>query len=192
MRIGAEWIYSKEEEVNPQLEDAAWVGIGYIIADAGALLLLVSLITGGIGVRKLRTRWWRRPPQGEHGDLAPAARRGRGRRLGHERQAVIGAARRRAVRREQVRAMTGGARWTAGGRLRRPEANRVLHSVRKEGARAEPGPHNDHGPHNRGPAIGRQTQRSPLALRLTLHGRSCDIRRTLSSRAGHCPVATGL
>ena len=28
---------------------------GYIIADAGALLLLVSLILGGIGVRKLRT-----------------------------------------------------------------------------------------------------------------------------------------
>ena len=42
-------------DVDPQLEDAAWVGIGYIIADAGALLLLVSLIVGGIGVRKLRT-----------------------------------------------------------------------------------------------------------------------------------------
>ncbi len=55
MRIGAEWIFSKEEEVIPELEDAAWVGIGYIVADVGALLLLVSLILGGIGVRKLRT-----------------------------------------------------------------------------------------------------------------------------------------
>jgi hypothetical protein len=55
MRIGGELLYSKEEKVNPQLEDATWVGIGYIVADAGALLLLVSLIVGGIGVRKLRT-----------------------------------------------------------------------------------------------------------------------------------------
>ncbi len=53
MRVGAEWLYSKEG-----LEDAptdpAWVGIGYITADIGALLLLISLIVGGIGVRKLR------------------------------------------------------------------------------------------------------------------------------------------
>ena len=31
-----------------------WLGIGYIIADLGALLLLVSLILGGIGVRRMR------------------------------------------------------------------------------------------------------------------------------------------
>jgi hypothetical protein len=55
MRIGAELLYAKEEDVNPQLEDAVWVGMGYIIADIGALLLLVTLILGGIGVRKLRT-----------------------------------------------------------------------------------------------------------------------------------------
>ena len=55
MRIGGELLYSKEEKVIPELEDAAWVGIGYIVADAGALLLLVSLIIGGIGVRKLRS-----------------------------------------------------------------------------------------------------------------------------------------
>jgi hypothetical protein len=55
MRIGAELLYSKEEKVIPELEDATWIGIGYIVADAGALLLLVSLIVGGIGMRKLRT-----------------------------------------------------------------------------------------------------------------------------------------
>ncbi len=54
MRVGAEALLSKEEELAPQLEDTAWVGIGYIVADAGALLLLVSLIVGGVGVRKLR------------------------------------------------------------------------------------------------------------------------------------------
>ena len=87
MRIGAEWIYSKEEKVNPQLEDTAWVGIGYIVADAGALLLLVSLIIGGIGVRKLRTGGGAGLLKASHGDLAPDPRRGCGRRLGDVRQA---------------------------------------------------------------------------------------------------------
>jgi len=54
MRIGAETLLSKETDVAPQIDDATWVGIGYIVADGGALLLLVSLIVGGIGVRKLR------------------------------------------------------------------------------------------------------------------------------------------
>jgi hypothetical protein len=53
MRIGAEWLYTKEFPDNPDSEPA-WVGIGYITADAGALLLLIALIVGGVGVRKLR------------------------------------------------------------------------------------------------------------------------------------------
>jgi len=55
MRIGGELLFSKEEDVIPNLDDRAWIGIGYIVADGGALLLLISLILGGIGVRKLRT-----------------------------------------------------------------------------------------------------------------------------------------
>ena len=53
MRIGAEWIYSREgwEKLD---DDPAWIGIGYIVADAGALLVLIALIVGGIGVRRLR------------------------------------------------------------------------------------------------------------------------------------------
>jgi hypothetical protein len=49
MRIGAEWILDKEG-----LEDAdfAWVGIGFIASDAGALLLLLALVTTGIAVRR--------------------------------------------------------------------------------------------------------------------------------------------
>jgi len=54
MRIGAEALLSKEKHLAPQIEDTTWVGIGYIVADGGALLLLLSLILGGIGVRKLR------------------------------------------------------------------------------------------------------------------------------------------
>ena len=52
MRIGAQWIYS--ESVYDNLpEDPTWIGIGFIVADAGALLVLIALILGGIGVRRL-------------------------------------------------------------------------------------------------------------------------------------------
>jgi hypothetical protein len=56
MRIGAEWIYSKEPwgDLPEGVDEPAWIGIGYIIADAGALLTLIALILGGIGVRRLR------------------------------------------------------------------------------------------------------------------------------------------
>jgi hypothetical protein len=55
MRIGAEWIYSKEnwDDVPDDLIPA-WLDIGYIVADAGAIVLLIALIVGGIGVRQLR------------------------------------------------------------------------------------------------------------------------------------------
>ena len=35
--------------------DPAWIAIGYITADVGALLLLIALILGGIGIRRART-----------------------------------------------------------------------------------------------------------------------------------------
>lgn len=55
MRIGAEWIFMKEnwDDVPDDLIPS-WIGIGYIIADAGALLMVIALIVGGIGMRKLR------------------------------------------------------------------------------------------------------------------------------------------
>jgi hypothetical protein len=55
MRIGAGWIYSKEHwDDVPDKFRPAWLGIGLVIADLGGLILLVSLIAGGIGVRRLR------------------------------------------------------------------------------------------------------------------------------------------
>jgi hypothetical protein len=55
MRIGAQWIYTKYDAVLPEgSNDPAWVGIGFIVADLGALLVLIALIVGGIGVRRLR------------------------------------------------------------------------------------------------------------------------------------------
>ena len=53
MRIGAQWIYSKEHLDDAPI-DFAWVTIGFITADAGALLLLTALILGGIGLRRAR------------------------------------------------------------------------------------------------------------------------------------------
>jgi len=56
MRLGAEWAYSKEgwDEVPDKLQPT-WLGIGYITADAGGIILLVALILGGIGVRRARS-----------------------------------------------------------------------------------------------------------------------------------------
>ena len=55
MRIGAEWIYSKEgwDDIPESVSEPDWLGIGWIAADLGGLILLVSLILGGIGVRRL-------------------------------------------------------------------------------------------------------------------------------------------
>ena len=54
MRIGAQWIYSKEH-LDDAPSDPTWIGIGFIVADLGALLVLIALIVGGIGVRRLRS-----------------------------------------------------------------------------------------------------------------------------------------
>jgi hypothetical protein len=53
MRIGAQWTEAAED-LPEEVEDAAWIGIGYITADIGALLILISMILSGIGLRKLR------------------------------------------------------------------------------------------------------------------------------------------
>jgi hypothetical protein len=55
MRLGAEWIYSREgwNHVKSSLQPD-WLGIGFIIADAGGLILVITLILGGIGVRRLQ------------------------------------------------------------------------------------------------------------------------------------------
>jgi hypothetical protein len=53
MRAGAEWIYSKEHWGDvPDSAQPSWLGIGYLTADIGGLLLLIALILGGIGVRR--------------------------------------------------------------------------------------------------------------------------------------------
>jgi hypothetical protein len=52
MRIGAEWIYSKENWADVPNEPD-WLGVGYITADLGGLLLLISVVLAGVGARRL-------------------------------------------------------------------------------------------------------------------------------------------
>jgi hypothetical protein len=54
MRIGAEWIASREGWTKKGVPSPTWLDIGFLLADAGGLILLVSLIVGGVGVRRLR------------------------------------------------------------------------------------------------------------------------------------------
>lgn len=54
MYLGAQWIYSKEGLDEAPI-DSAWTAIGFVVAEAGGLLFLISLILGGVGVRRLRS-----------------------------------------------------------------------------------------------------------------------------------------
>ena len=53
MRIGANWIWSREgwDDVD---SEPAWLGIGWITSEAGGLLILIATILAGLGARRLR------------------------------------------------------------------------------------------------------------------------------------------
>ena len=53
MRVGAQWIASREGWTKSGVPTPTWLDIGFLLADIGGLILLVSLVTGGIGVRRL-------------------------------------------------------------------------------------------------------------------------------------------
>lgn len=53
MRVGAQWTESRENLPEPVV-DSTWLGIGYVTADAGAVLILVSVVLAAIGLRLLR------------------------------------------------------------------------------------------------------------------------------------------
>jgi hypothetical protein len=54
MRGGGQWIASREGWTKKGVDDPTWLGIGFFLADLGGLILLVSLILGGVGVHRLR------------------------------------------------------------------------------------------------------------------------------------------
>jgi hypothetical protein len=53
MRIGAQWIYTKQGWDDVE-DEPAWIVIGGVTADIGGLLFLVSLAVGGFGIYRLR------------------------------------------------------------------------------------------------------------------------------------------
>jgi uncharacterized cupredoxin-like copper-binding protein len=56
MRLSGEWIYQKQgwDDLPDQLKDAAWLRIGFIVADGGGILFVLALILGGVGIWRLR------------------------------------------------------------------------------------------------------------------------------------------
>ena len=54
MRAGGQWIASREGWTQKGVDDPTWLGIGFLLADLGGLILLVSLVVGGVGVYRLR------------------------------------------------------------------------------------------------------------------------------------------
>lgn len=56
LRVGAEWISSKEgwNDLPSGVDTPTWLDIGGIAADGGGVILLVALVFGGIGVRRMR------------------------------------------------------------------------------------------------------------------------------------------
>ena len=54
MRASAEWIADKEGFNAKGVPEPDWLGIGYVVSDAGALLLIIALTVGGIGSSRMR------------------------------------------------------------------------------------------------------------------------------------------
>ncbi|HEX2291953.1 MAG TPA: hypothetical protein VHH55_01480 [Gaiellaceae bacterium] len=56
MRIGAQWIYSEQgwDDLPESFEEPTWLGIGWLTADLGGIVLLLALVVGGVGVVRLR------------------------------------------------------------------------------------------------------------------------------------------
>jgi hypothetical protein len=53
MRFAGQWIDSKEDIPG----DPGWLGVGFIVGDAGLVLLVVAMILAAVSVRKPERRW---------------------------------------------------------------------------------------------------------------------------------------
>jgi hypothetical protein len=56
LRLAGEWLYRLQnwDELPEQIDEPAWLGIGFLVADGGGLLFLLALALGGVGVYRLR------------------------------------------------------------------------------------------------------------------------------------------
>ena len=55
LRLAGEWLYRLQnwDELPEQIDEPAWLGIGFVVADWGGLLFLLALVLGGVGVYRL-------------------------------------------------------------------------------------------------------------------------------------------
>jgi hypothetical protein len=56
MRLAGQWLYNLQhwDDLPDQIDEPAWLGIGFVVADWGGLLFLLSLALGGVGIYRLR------------------------------------------------------------------------------------------------------------------------------------------
>jgi hypothetical protein len=56
LRLAGEWLYRLQnwDELPAEIDEPAWLGIGFVVADGGGLLFLLALVLGGVGVYRLR------------------------------------------------------------------------------------------------------------------------------------------
>lgn len=56
LRLAGEWLYRQQhwDDLRAQIGRPQWLDIGFVVADWGGLLFLLSLVLGGIGIRRLR------------------------------------------------------------------------------------------------------------------------------------------
>jgi len=56
MRVAGQWLYNLQhwDDLPDQIDEPAWLGIGFVVADWGGLLFLLSLALGGVGIYRLR------------------------------------------------------------------------------------------------------------------------------------------
>jgi hypothetical protein len=56
LRLAGEWLYRLQnwDELPEQIDEPAWLGIGFVVADWGGLLFLLALALGGVGIYRLR------------------------------------------------------------------------------------------------------------------------------------------
>ncbi len=57
MRLAGQWLFDQQNwsDLPSNLNDPAWLKIGFIVADWGGLLFLISLAVGAVGLRRLQT-----------------------------------------------------------------------------------------------------------------------------------------
>jgi hypothetical protein len=57
LRVAGEWLYRLQnwDELPEQIDEPAWLQIGFVVADWGGLLFLLALALGGVGVYRLRS-----------------------------------------------------------------------------------------------------------------------------------------